>query len=624
MADIVVEAEVKSNIGQLNRDLEKTSNETVKVKDAFGAAGGAIRATQGAMKLLGSESEAVENAVLNVQTAMSLGQGLQSLIAQKKAITSILGLMGKWTGATKVLTVATKAFNVIMKANPVGLIVAGVTALIAAGTALFKMFQDNDEEVKKIDTSLESVASTMDKINTKTKQLNIELQKNEREINNTANSEEKRLQLAKSGYDDTKKLQEEKLAGLAEEQERLRVLIVDTESWQKSEKKRYKDGANNQEGVKMATNRLKKANQDYQKVLQDIATTQSQMQSEDFAYEDKIKEIRSFNVNKQKKSDQEIADARRKFAEERSNANKQYGKEIAKLQDELELDSIKDDEMRAKRSLEIQAENEREEIRNSKASKEVKDEMLLVLNDKFQQDLEILEKSFQDKKDKEEEEKENARNEALTELKKQNLIAQEEALAETELELELQRLERQKKAEDEELKQHENYLELKGELDKKYARLSQQLVDQDVANRKAADREIIGAAMDASSTLMKQASEFAGENKELAAGAAIIDTYAAVAGALREGKGTPLSYLMAASVALAGFKAVQSIYDTPVGDGGGGGSAPDAGTPAPQMQQGAFTLSGGQAPDPVKAFVVTDEMTNSQNQLANIRRRATI
>ena len=42
------------------------------------------------------------------------------------------------------------------------------------------------------------------------------------------------------------------------------------------------------------------------------------------------------------------------------------------------------------------------------------------------------------------------------------------------------------------------------------------------------------------------------------------------------------------------------------------------------MLGGAFTLGGGQQPEPLKAFVVTDEMTNSQNQLANIRRRATI
>ena len=58
--------------------------------------------------------------------------------------------------------------------------------------------------------------------------------------------------------------------------------------------------------------------------------------------------------------------------------------------------------------------------------------------------------------------------------------------------------------------------------------------------------------------------------------------------------------------------------------GGGGGGGMEAQTPAPQMMSGAFQLGGGIEPEPTRAYVVTDEMTNSQNQLANIRRRATI
>ena len=62
--------------------------------------------------------------------------------------------------------------------------------------------------------------------------------------------------------------------------------------------------------------------------------------------------------------------------------------------------------------------------------------------------------------------------------------------------------------------------------------------------------------------------------------------------------------------------------DVPSSGGGGGGSTPAP--PAPQMMSGAFDISGGVAPEATKAYVVTDEMSNSQNQLANIRRRATI
>ena len=60
------------------------------------------------------------------------------------------------------------------------------------------------------------------------------------------------------------------------------------------------------------------------------------------------------------------------------------------------------------------------------------------------------------------------------------------------------------------------------------------------------------------------------------------------------------------------------------GGGGGGGGGAIARPPAPQMMSGAFDISGGVAPEATKAYVVTDEMSNSQNQLANIRRRATI
>jgi hypothetical protein len=48
-------------------------------------------------------------------------------------------------------------------------------------------------------------------------------------------------------------------------------------------------------------------------------------------------------------------------------------------------------------------------------------------------------------------------------------------------------------------------------------------------------------------------------------------------------------------------------------------------TPAPQMLSGAFTLGGDVgATEPIQAYVVADDMTNTQNKLATIRRRATI
>jgi len=95
----------------------------------------------------------------------------------------------------------------------------------------------------------------------------------------------------------------------------------------------------------------------------------------------------------------------------------------------------------------------------------------------------------------------------------------------------------------------------------------------------------------------------------------------------------PYPYIMAAGAAT--FSALQLkaiLTESQVGSGGNGGdgggsvgvAAAGATTPAPQMMSGAFDLTGGQAPEALRAYVVTDEMTNSQAQLANIRRRATI
>ena len=88
----------------------------------------------------------------------------------------------------------------------------------------------------------------------------------------------------------------------------------------------------------------------------------------------------------------------------------------------------------------------------------------------------------------------------------------------------------------------------------------------------------------------------------------------------------PLRLANAISTGVMGAAALSTIMSTSP-TGGSNNPAPNTGgggTPAPQMMSGAFDISGGVAPEATKAYVVTDEMSNSQNQLANIRRRATI
>ena len=132
-------------------------------------------------------------------------------------------------------------------------------------------------------------------------------------------------------------------------------------------------------------------------------------------------------------------------------------------------------------------------------------------------------------------------------------------------------------------------------------------------------------------------SAIAGEGSKIGQAAAVasatISGVEGVQNAFTTAQKSPLTAVMPAypfiQAGLAGaFSAIQiqKILSGSKAGGGssGGGASAVPNTPAPQMMSGAFDLSGGVAPEATKAYVVTDEMSNSQNQLANIRRRATI
>jgi hypothetical protein len=122
--------------------------------------------------------------------------------------------------------------------------------------------------------------------------------------------------------------------------------------------------------------------------------------------------------------------------------------------------------------------------------------------------------------------------------------------------------------------------------------------------------------------------KIAGEQKAIAVATALMNTYLGVTEVMKDPTipSTTMKFLAAGTVLAGGLANVQNILKQDVGSGSGGGGGNVAGStaPAPQMMSGAFDISGGVAPEATKAYVVTDEMSNSQNQLANIRRRATI
>lgn len=160
-------------------------------------------------------------------------------------------------------------------------------------------------------------------------------------------------------------------------------------------------------------------------------------------------------------------------------------------------------------------------------------------------------------------------------------------------------------------------------------------------DKKAADREIAiaDAVQSAKLNLTKQAfgalGQLAGENEELSKGIAVAETIFNTQQGIMAAMGAtsvadkllpfPVRLANALLVGIMGANSIRTILSTKRGSAGGAsGGSVSASTPAPQMMSGSFDLGAIEEPEPVQAFVVTDDMTNSQDKLATIRRRSTI
>jgi hypothetical protein len=222
---------------------------------------------------------------------------------------------------------------------------------------------------------------------------------------------------------------------------------------------------------------------------------------------------------------------------------------------------------------------------------------------------------------------------SLVELQNENTLnliddLQERALAELKI---------QEEKELASIKGMENFEAMKVEIDKKYSKLRGDIgkeADQKEKDRKKALQSFnVGMAQQG----LQVIADAAGEGTALAKAAAIAQaTISGVQGvqnaftSANANIGATAGSFGAYPVtmaALAGVFAAANIAKIASGSPASPSDAPpppSTTTPAPQMMSGAFQLGGGVKPEPMKAFVVTDEMSNSQSQLANIRRRATI
>jgi hypothetical protein len=144
-------ASLKDSIGDA-KDLVDAFNPDAKFK-AFGQAvngvTGGFAALQGAMGLIGVESEGVEKSLLKVQSALALSQGVDQVLESRDAFKRFGAELQKLPAIQKAITVAQRLWNIAVAANPIGVLVVAITAAIAGITALVSWFSASSSAAKK-------------------------------------------------------------------------------------------------------------------------------------------------------------------------------------------------------------------------------------------------------------------------------------------------------------------------------------------------------------------------------------------------------------------------------------------------------------------------------------------
>lgn len=122
---------------------------TQKLGGALNFAAGSFSLVQGSMSLFGAESENVEKAILKVQEAMAISQGVETMVESAKSVRALGTAIQSTTAFQKVSAAAQYVWNAAMSANPIGALVVAIGALLVGGYKLVKFFKDSSDANEK-------------------------------------------------------------------------------------------------------------------------------------------------------------------------------------------------------------------------------------------------------------------------------------------------------------------------------------------------------------------------------------------------------------------------------------------------------------------------------------------
>jgi len=626
---------------------------------AASTAAGGIAAVQGAMALFGSESEEVEKALLKVQGAMALSQGLSQLKDVGKVTEQLkLSFRGLFvsaksaTTATDGLTKGTKGLSKAIIATGVGALVAALGLLIAnfdkvkeVMMKLFPVFEQLGKFISGIVTGFTDFIGLTSEAERNLEALGKTNQKLNDDINNKikllsaqGGKEAEIYNLRRQQINGELKLLEEtqKTKGelTDEEQKRQKELLTEnaveaanyykfTQEQEKAAAEKSKAAA---EKAKVEADKRRALELEAQGILEDaklelLDKRQQEEAAVEKEYEAKRKKLKEAGIKDDGSLEMErqnrLAELRKQYQEEEDSREQQFQKRLNDIRTEIRLAGIKDENEKARQQILLDFESKRQDIlANEKLTGEQRIALQLELAQQEQQQLAALQLTI---------DQQNAEK-ALADLDMQmkeadasyqiqkDLINRKEALS---------------------LEQYQQGLINEQQFNEAMKGYSEARIEID---RKENEAKMQNAAMAAG--LLNTVSDLVGKNtaagKATAIAATTIDTYlgaqkAYVSQLVPADPSSPIRAAIAAAIAVAGgIKNVREIVKTKV-PGAGAVSAPSISASAPGSVPQVPTIgnspitalgSAMQPAKPLRAYVVESDVTGTQKRVADIERRA--
>jgi len=575
-------AELKDRIEE-SKSLTDAFNPDAKFNALSGSIGGVLngfQAYEGALGLIGSESEALQETLLKVQSAMALSQGIQGALEAKDAFVNLGSVVkNSLSGMTK----ASKLFAV----TGIGLLITGITLLITNFDKVVAFIKPVIDAVKAIGDAIgltdfageEAAAKEKKRKEREAADIKRQIELKQRAFEEEQKAIQRTINLYNAQGKDVEKLTRLKLENAAKVKKALleeqKQLVSNTEYY-------AKNGSDLQRAIAQTSQDI------LAQSIQDAKDAQN--------------ELDVYNAEQEKK--------RIDNAKEVAQANRDLARQIKDEQ----IKQIEDQQERELASLAESLKRQKQDVENTKASQKQKGILINELTETYEiQKLAIIQKY------------------ADAEAEKRRKISEERTQIQAKTLADINKKE----------EKSQNYLfDLQAqafakqlELDKKEKERIKQLNEYRVQ-----------AVKDGLQTISNLAELFAGKSEKQQKRAfqvqkavnianAVIDTYKAANTALASSP-PPFNYIAMAAAITAGLVNVKKIasqqfQSSSSSSGGGGGtpSAPEVAQAAPQFNtigsSGINQLAQLQQ-QPVQAYVVSGEVTSAQALDRNRIQNATL